>query len=342
MTTSKIADIATGLDIFARAQLWEAMAGHRPFQKIKGVRTPSTLLGIIKSMVGEVDRGLLENPEMEIWWSPLNTRLYGKTLDVASAIVSKFGLEAEDVLAEDMSRDDPKGSVFFSVGRMTLTNPRMMEKLSVGDYLPSTAVTAAKMFIRRHALEAAKQVINRQKLEKGNSDLIVDNTMSGSDTNLTGDEWRMAIDTILGDPTNPLAKEFIQFLMDSSKQMKTYLVSSYLSRVFTLGSANVAEVAEDFNVSPQAVRAQLDKFKGGVANLLANNPNRGGAAVINMLSDAEFLSHLLTGRVRGDKVGKIVKATKADPEKALRSATIKLAHSNPALRQLLLPILSAK
>lgn len=342
MTTSKIADIATGLDIFARAQLWEAMAGHRPFQKIKGVRTPSTLLGIIKNMVGEVDRGLLENPEMEIWWSPLNTRLYGKTLDVASAIVSKFGLEAEDVLAEDMSRDDPKGSVFFSVGRMTLTNPRMMEKLSAGEYLPSMAVTAAKMFIRRHALEAAKQVINRQKLEKGNSDLIVNNTMSGSDPSLSGDEWMVAIDTILGDPKHPLSRAFIEFLMDYAKKSKAYLVSSYLSRVFFNGSADVAEIAGDFGVSVQAVRQQLDKFKGGVAGMLANNPTHGGAAVVNMLSDVDFLNHLLTGRVRGDKVGKIVKATKADPEKALRSATIKLAHSNPALRQLLLPILSAK
>lgn len=338
MTQKRIADIATGLDIFARAQFWEGLAGYHPFQKIKGLRTPSSLIGLIKDLMSEVDSALVEMPDMEIWTSTLNTRLYQKILDVASAITSKYGLEAEDILAEDMSETGPSGSVFFAAGKMTSKNPSMLAKVKAGTYLPSNAFALAKQFVRKHCYDKVKQVVNRQRLEKDQAGTIVEQTVGGTDPNLSGDEWMIAIDRILGDPNHPLSREFIQFLMDAAKQMKTYLASSYLSRMFYNGSADVGEIANDFSVTPQAVRNQLDKFKEGVAGLLASNPNRGGAAVINMLSDADFLNNLLQGRVRGDKVAK-KKAN--DGEKALRAATIRLAHQNPKLRPLLLPLLKS-
>lgn len=338
MTNQKIADIATGLDIFARAQFWEGLAGFRPFQRIKGIRTPTSLLSLIDDMMREVDSALVEKPDMEIWKSALNTRLYQKILDVAAAITSKYGLEAEDILAEDMSETGPRGSVFYAAGKMTAKNPTMLAKVMDGSYLPSNAFALAKQFVRRHCYDAVKQVVNRQRLEKDQADTIVEQTVGGTDPNLSGDEWVMAIDRILGDPNHPLSREFIKFLMDAAKQMKVYLASSYLSRLIYNGSADINEIAADFSVSAQAVRNQIDKFKEGVAGLLASNPNRGGAAVINMLSDADFLNNLLQGRVRGDKVA--AKKAAAD-EKALRAATIRLAHQNPKLRPLLLPLLKS-
>lgn len=335
---SKLADIPLGLDIMARAQFWEGAAGYLPFHKIRGVNAPSALLGLIRKLMEEVNPALvagdsaLEGTDgQSIWYSPGNTRLWLGTFKLAEKIVTRMGMEGADVLQEDMARDDKLGSVFYSAGKQIAKG--MSEQLQSGQVLPSDAQVVTRRFIARHCLDAIRTMKNRQRLEMENGGDIVQMT---TETELDASDWQVVIDRLLNDPTHPLAKQFFDWLKSYASRMKSPVLVAYLDAVMSGNGADQGQIAQSMGVSDAALSMAKKNFFTHIASLLAGSNNaQKPPAILNILSDAQFLYQLLKGKVRGP-------VASVSEEDLLRSKVIRLAHTKPEFRELLLPLVTRK
>jgi hypothetical protein len=331
---SKCADVYTGMDILARAQFWEGAAGYQPFHKIRGLQSPSALLGLIRDLMGEVSSELPELPDMDVWYANGNTGLYRMALKIAEAIVSKKGLEGADILQEDMARTDPLGSVFFSAGKQVMRSPAHADLVLTGKYFPSDAQVLARRFVARHAIDALREIQRHESLLNKKQDLIVQNTTQ----DLNPDEWRMVIDRLLGDPEHPLSKEFFVWVRDYASKLGNSVrddnpvLVAYIDNILNDEGKTSQQIAAEFGVAPSTLTFEKNKFFAHLADVLAHPAAKRVPAILNILSDLDFLTNLQRGTVRGDKVG--------SEDEALRKSVIRLAHINPKLRAHLLPLLS--
>ena len=354
---SKLADVTVGMDILARAQFWEGASGYLPFQKIRGQTSPAALLRLIRTMMEQVNPALVEseNEDLQgtdgssIWWQPGNTRLYLQTLKLATAIVSKHGMDGNDIMQEDMARDDRLGSVFYSAGKQTAIH--LGEKLMGGEILPSDAQVVARRFIAKHAIDAVRNARNRQRIEMENGGDIVQMT---TETELDAGDWLVVIDRLLADPGHPLAKEFFAWLRDYANKFRSQVLKTYLDAVMSGEPVDQNAIAASANVSPAMLSNTKKKFFDHISALLAGDRAIQAPAILNILSDAQFLYQLLKGKVKGDKVADAApedtetkedekvenKPAKEASEKLLRSKVIRLAHTLPQHRAVLLAALN--
>lgn len=353
---SKLADVTTGMDILARAQFWEGAAGYLPFQKIRGQTNPASLQNLIKALMREVNPALVDwdgnlqegqtAPETWVWWHLGNTKLYLPVLLLANKIVSKQGMEGEDILQEDMARDDRLGSVFYSAGKQTAKH--LLEKLQAGLILPTDAQVVARRFVARHAIDAIRAVQNRDRLEREHGGDIVQMT---TETELDSGDWTVVIDRLLADPTHPLAKDFFSWLRDYAVKLKSPVLVDYLDAVMSGGPVDQGAIAAAAGTSEAALSMAKKNFFAHIAAMLSGKKGTKPPAILNILSDAQFLYQLLKGKVHGDKVGAedkpaVEPKSEDKPEErkeaSLRSKVIRLAHAKPEFRAKLLAALGTK
>lgn len=327
----KCADINTGMDILARAQFWEGASGALPFKRIRGMTSPSLLLRLIRDLMEEVSPGLTEQPDMDIWFSTSNTKLYAPVLRLADTILAKFQMEGNDILQADMARDDILGSVFYSAGKQTAKHKG--DELAAGVIFPSDAQVVARRFIARHAIDAVRAIRLHQKLEQEKGDFI---TQQAEATSLDKDDWVTVIDRLLSEPDAPLAQDFFKWLRSEAVAIRSPILLAYLDNVFQGGEKSQSELAAELGVTDVTLSQAKRRFFDGVATQLA--AGKKAPAILNILSDADFLSGLLKGKVKAPYTAS-QKSAGVDQEADLRKQVIRLASTNPALRPHLLPLL---
>lgn len=292
----KIADTAAGLDVLARAQFWEGYTGSPPFSRVKGAATTRVLVDAIKKMMGEVSPELLSDIGMKDWYSFENTGLYKSVVNQANAILRNRGTSGAEVVQDNMASDKPGGSVFYAAGVKTKSGGS--EKILNGVFTPTQAGYVAKGFMSGKAIDAIRTEKGRSKLTDENAGDIMVNTMD--DSNYDAEDWAFIIDSIMANPEHPLAKNFINYLMDVAARTTNPRMVKYLENLLDpKNDMNDSQFAKAEGVSAAYLSVLKKKFFENVAAEIAAGKDNSIPAISNLIDDSEFLSKLNKGKVKG-------------------------------------------
>lgn len=333
----KYANHLANMDVLARAQVWEGLSGVLPGHKLRNIRSPSGLLRAIREMVAAVDPGLLDNPDMAAWWTPDNTKLYQRTLELANKLVGSYPqIQGVDVLAEDMASTDARGSVFYSAGRETLKTSHgdspsptnYFQRVLSGAFLPANAQVLTRRFIARHAKDAIRTFMRHYTKEKEEVEEIADNTLGGGGDK---DDVGHALELVFANPGSAASKVVSTWAIEFANREVGRYMAAYLKKLFAGEDPPTdAAMAKELGISTAHFSQQKRDLFLALGQMV-----QGGTApveVLRAISDAGFLSSL--GKGRGEGLRPYMAS-----DKRLRAKAIRLAHANPTLRPVLLPLL---
>jgi len=342
----------------ARAQFMEGLLGAPPFSISGKAHSNAQLRQVIGKMMLRID------PETDAttspWVSMESLGLYRTAWVAASKAVAKMGLEAEDVLLADMvkgiglAKNGSKtadltlqnevgealaetshiGSIFYEVGKLLRAKKKMV--LS-GEVALAEILNKIGMAARREAMDIGRTLMRRRVMEMENIEEIGKETLGDAD-DINAPEWEQIISQVMGNPAHPAAQEFLSWLVEQAKRMSSPVVVEYfesLARGEDLGWGMDSVIAARVGVNQTHLSNGRKKFIGEISKILTTQGDDRFPEVVNMMSDASFLSDLYRGKIHG----RMARLKKAAAEKSLRGRVIRLAHENPALRPHLLPLL---
>lgn len=303
---NKVASIKA-LDVFARAKFLEGLVQAPEGSIVKN--QPATVLAsrVIPNLLGDIylqAEADADDPALAAQtaaWAETTGAWWVKTLE--QGLASKFPRDpnlAEEAVAASLMGSDKAQSIMYQAGRMTANNPSMMAKLALGGYYPKTALKVIFPMVFRKALDVARTLQNRDDLRHEKPDLIREQTVSRP-SDLDSDEWLGIIDNLLANPDAPLAKDFFSWLQGLAEKWAKEPTKLFLEQLAMGLDPTVTGVAEELGVTPGHVSNSNKDFFAFVARNLSDPATR-VPEVLNILSDARFLSDLLRGRVRGDRV----------------------------------------
>jgi hypothetical protein len=295
------------LDVLARAKFLEGLAQAPEGSIVKN--QPATVLAgrVIPNLLGDVYLGLEADPNdpalvaQTAAWSDTSGAWWVKTLEQGMA--SKFSRDpnlAEEAIAASLMGTAKAQSIMYQAGRMTANNSSMMAKLALGEYYPRAVIKLIFPMVFRKALDVARTLQNREELRREKPQFIEEQTVSRP-SDLDSDEWLGIIDSLLANPDAPLAKDFFSWLQGLAEKWAKEPTKVFLEQLALGLDPTVGGVAEELGVTPGHVSNSNSEFFAFVAKNLSNPATR-VPEVLNLLSDARFLSDLLRGRVRGDRV----------------------------------------
>lgn len=320
---ARTADPFAGLDALARAQFWEGFSGAQPYAKVRSLTSPRALLDYVHAQAAETTGTTDPDSLVAVWWTPGNTGLYKPVLYEANRAAGHSEVEGVEVLQENMARADHKGSVFWTVGKLTAHSGSMADKLRAGLYTPVDASVLAKRLVKNLVQDQVRMEINRTRLEEEQSGDMAE-IVHGPQNE--PEDWRSIVEMVFADPGQPGAEAFLKWLRDEAAGWGSPPLVDWLTNAIESGDAQDKEVAAAHGITPGRVSQMKSEFIAHVTNELAS----GEVDAANALSDAAFLRNLARGRIRGDKVGSAA---------VLRTRLIRLAHEQPELRAHLLPLL---
>lgn len=350
------------LELMAKAQFMEGLTG-RMFNSLVtraakgGLRT---LQKAIATMMTDVDPMI--DPSSSAWLNT-GTSMYKAAWNAANPVVRPYGLEASDVLAEDMVRAlsdheaveegaSPRGSLFYLAGKAFREKaPQIVSgEIEVNDtlgrithYSKNLAINFAKHKKVQDKADAAAvaegmlpgviQTESGEQYEQGDFD--ADTMSMGS--------WGSIIAAVLANPREAIAQEmfdwFQEWVEDTSQltELEKRIVSTYLLELSTTGtSTSYTELATDFNVSKGFI-SQLMGVNGRFTSLVSGALMRERPAFLNELDNVRELANLARG---GGGAWKAAAADKvAAEERVLRANLIRLAYENPSVRSRILGLL---
>ena len=348
--------LLTHLDMLARAQFLEGMTGH-PWGTVANRASSGGIPGLtraISKMLLQVDPVM--NPAGSTWTVKGSTGLFKAAWGAANAVVRMYGLDASDVIAEDMAEalmETAKGSLFFLAGKAFHEKAADIASgaIEIGELAPR---------ITRYAKNLAINVVNHKKvMDKADANAVAEGMLPGvfqtengqfeevgdfdADTMSTG-SWGSIVAAVLANPREAISQKVFDWLRDwvdgTSRltELEKSIVSAYLTDLSTVGSGwSFTQLAADFNVSKGFISQLMSPETGRFPTLVAQVLKTDRPAFLDDLDNMRELANLARG---GAGAWKAASANKvAAEEKILRAKLIRLASTNPELRPHLLPLL---
>ena len=360
--------LLTALDTLGRAQFLEGLAGHSWGTVANRAASGGVhgLLRAISKLLQEIDPTV--DPQDSIWMADGSTGMYKSAWLQANKVLVPFGLEAADILSQDMATalgasDAPPvegdelgnhGSFFYLAGKAF--KPQAVEIVS-GLISLDTVATRAAAYAKKRAMDAAKhkkvedaaaaeavaegylpgvvQTPEGEQLESGDFD--ADTMSMGS--------WGSIVGAVLANPRDPVAQEVFEWIQDWIEntgrltELEKRIAGTYILELSTTGtSTSFTQLARDFDVSQPFVTQLLGSEKGRLPTLLAQVLKQDRPDFLNDMDNLRELAQLARGGGGAWKAAAEKKA--AEDDKVLRAGLIRLAHENPALRSKILPLLT--
>ena len=369
-----LASLPTGsvlgyLELMAKAQFMEGLTG-RVFNSVTGRAKggPRPLMVAIGKMMLDVDP--LVDPTQSAWTNQ-GSGMYRTAWGVANAVTKPFGLEASDVLAEDMVRAltsgadavedgaNPRGSLFWLAGK---SFKEKAADIVSGNIEISDLLGRIKLYAKNLAINFAK---HKKVQDKADANAVAEGMLPGviqtedgqqyetgdfnADSMSTG-SWGSIVAAILANPRDPLSQEAFEWMLDwventsQLTDLEKRVVTTYLTELSTSGSSTTYdELASDFGVSPGFISQLMSTptkknptNMGRFPSLLSGVLQRERPPFLNDLDNLRDLSNLARG---GAGAWKFAANDRTAAEKALRAKLIRLAHEVPSLRPHVLPLL---
>jgi len=351
------------LEVMAKAQFLEGMTGH-PFNSVVGRAAKGGIRALqvaIAKMMLEVDP--MSDPSRSLWTQP-GSSMYKAAWFAANSVTKPYGLDASDVLAEDMVRAlafgsssaaedsvNPRGSLFYLAGKAFRDKAEDIVSgvFEINDLLPRVNLYAKNLAINFVKHKKVQDKADAKAVAEGMLPGVVQ-TEDGiqyeqgdfdADTMGAG-SWGAIVAAVLANPQEPISQEMFDWLRDwvdnTSRltDLEKRIVGTYLLELSTDGtSTSFAQLAADFGVSAGFVSQLMGEKNGRFTNMVAQALKNERPAFLNDLDNMRELAALASGGAGAWKFASVRTAA----EKALRSKLIRLASERPELRPVLLPLI---
>lgn len=350
------------LEIMAKAQFLEGMTGH-VFNSLVGRAAKGglrPLQGAIAKMMLEVDP--MSDPTKSPW-TAMGSGMYKAAWYAANAVTKPYGLDASDVLAEDMVRAlsfdavedgaNPRGSLFYLVGKAFKDKDAdiVSGAIEINDLLPRVNRFAKNLAINFVKHKAVQDKADANAVAEGMLPGVIQ-TESGeqyeqgdfdADTMSMG-SWGSIIAAVLANPREPISQEVFDWLrewVDETSRLtdlEKRIVGTYLTDLATTGtSTSSTQLATDFGVSKGFISQLMSPETGRFPTLVAQVLKSERPSFLDDLDNLRELASLARGGAGAWKAASANKVAAA--EKILRAKLIRLASEKPELRPILLPLL---
>ena len=299
--TASLAEI----DALTRARFLEGMAGVAEGRVVRN--QPATVL--VNSVIPELVWSILTDgheaggttPEAgavsPLWTGTGSSRLYANLVDTLGRIFD------EDTAMETMSRalfsSGETPSPVWEAGKLTSRNRSMVRRFAEGAYAPLDAFKVILSLVRRDALDLVRVQRRREELEGGNETTIRENLITG----FAPEEWESVLER-MGESNSPTAREFWKWVTSQAELHAPPAVVAYFEQLAEGATPRGDEIARQFDVSEAYVSKAKTRFLTHLSDILGSDDSADHPEVMNLLSDAHFLSLLESGRVRGDRVAR--------------------------------------
>jgi len=265
------------LEVMAKAQFLEGMTGH-PFNSVVGRAAKGGIRALqvaIAKMMLEVDP--MSDPSRSLWTQP-GSSMYKAAWFAANSVTKPYGLDASDVLAEDMVRAlafgsssaaedsvNPRGSLFYLAGKAFRDKAEDIVSgvFEINDLLPRVNLYAKNLAINFVKHKKVQDKADAKAVAEGMLPGVVQ-TEDGiqyeqgdfdADTMGAG-SWGAIVAAVLANPREPISQEVFDWLRDwvdnTSRltDLEKRIVGTYLLELSTDGtSTSFAQLAADFGVS---------------------------------------------------------------------------------------------
>jgi hypothetical protein len=339
--------------MLARAQFMEGLVGA-PWGTVANRASSGGVRGLsraISKMLVSIDPVM--DPLTSQWTEAGSTGLFKAAWNAAGGVVRAFGLDASDVLAEDMAKalgEDGRGSIFYLVGRAF---KERAADFASGALSVSDAVPRVIRYAKNLGINAAK---HKKVQDKADANAVAEGMLPGviqtedgqqyetgdfdADSMTTG-SWGSIIAAVLANPREALSQEMFDWILDWVDEtsrltdLEKSIVRTYITELSVAGtSTSYTQLATDFGVSKGFI-SQLMGENGRFTTLIAQVLKMERPSFLDDMDNIRELSNLARG---GGGAWKAANSRTA-AEQVLRSKLIRLASAKPELRPYLLPIL---
>ena len=371
-------NLLSNLDMLARAQFLEGLVGH-PWGTVANKASGAGVRGLTRA----VSRMLLEvdpmvDPAASTWTDVGSSGLFKSAWGAANSVVKAYGLDASDVIAEDMAEalmETARGSLFYLAGKAFKEKAQdiVSGAIEIGELSPR---------IIRFAKNLAINVVKHKKVQdKADANAVAEGMLpdGNEEGDFNADTMDMGslgavIAVVLANPREPAAQEVFDWMRDwvdetsRLSDLEKSIVGTYLTDLATTGSSTSAtQLAADFGVtggfisqlmSPGTLKKVPAVDEHGKPLSDGWGKPRMDTVTVNMgrfptlvaqvlkserpsfLDDLDNLRELAALARGGGGAWKAASANKvAAAEKILRAKLIRLASEKPELRPILLPLL---
>lgn len=315
MTTSKIADITSEMDILARAQFFEGYLNVTPFAKTQGKGT-SALLKMIEASL--LEAGGTPDP---LWKSRANTGLYQSAVKVAERIIGSNRSESgADVLQNSMGLAgwvDEEGAKVELGGKSPFWLAGQEIGKSSKDFLsgklkPIGVAGLASLAVKRRALDVVRKEKTREILRDERSESIIEETYGDTSGQ---EDWEGVVDGIFSNPTSSISKDFFKWLKGAMPRFMRRSESSnmILSYIEILQQGKVksdSDAALALGTTSAGISNAKKVFTDSLSGYLDSNP-KAHQEVLDLFENSKFYGNLLSGHVQGGRTARLARRVAA-------------------------------
>ncbi len=253
-------NLLSNLDMLARAQFLEGLVGH-PWGTVANKASGAGVRGLTRAvsrMLLEVDP--LVDPAASTWTDVGSSGLFKSAWGAANSVVKAYGLDASDVIAEDMAEalmETARGSLFYLAGKAFKEKAQdiVSGAIEIGELSPR---------IIRFAKNLAINVVKHKKVQdKADANAVAEGMLpdGNEEGDFNADTMDMGslgavIAVVLANPREPAAQEVFDWMRDwvdetsRLSDLEKSIVGTYLTDLATTGSSTSAtQLAADFGVT---------------------------------------------------------------------------------------------